>query len=101
MSNTTEQDTFVREMEKRVRRLDTEFTDLVRKADSAERDVRARLEAMRTDFVARRDELQRRLGEARLASDAARAELADGLEAAWNDLSDAFNRARAEFVRSA
>lgn len=100
MTNATEQETFVRELEKRVRRLDTEFTDLVRKGDTAEREVRARIEKIRTDFIAKRDALQRRLGEARTASESARGELVDGLEAAWNDLSDAFNSARAEFVQT-
>ena len=94
----TEQDTFVRQMEKRARRLDEEFEQLVRKADSAEIAVRDKLSEIRSDFVSKRDELQRRLGEARIASESARQQLVDGVEAAWNDLSDAFNRARAEFI---
>jgi molecular chaperone GrpE (heat shock protein) len=95
---TIAQETFVREMEKRVRRLDQEFEQLVRRADSAERTAREKLAGMKSDFTTRKEHLYGRLDELRRAGDNARKELAAGVETAWNDLSDAFNRARSEFV---
>ena len=99
MMNMTEQDTFVRDFENRIRRLDEEFERLVRRADSAELTLRRKVAALRTEFVSKRDELQLQLKRARIASDVAREELEAGLDAAWTELSDAFNSARTEFIR--
>lgn len=89
---------FITDMKKRMERLEQEFEQLNRSVTSAEVRARTKFESMRSDFQEKRDHLQTRIQSGREAGAAAWSELRTGIEAAWNDMSDAFNRARAELV---
>ncbi len=88
----------VPEMEKRLHRLEREFEQMMRKAESAEVSVRSRVLANRRDFEHKRESLKSKLAEVKSASASARDELSTGVSAAWNELSDAFNKARNELM---
>ena len=90
--------TIIPELEKRIERLDLEFRHLLRKAESAEVEVRERVQASRKDFEQKRAALSERIDEAREAGAAARDEVSSGLESAWNELSDALNAAHSELM---
>lgn len=99
MSTVSEEAVFVQEIDKRLRRLEQEFEEVVRKAETAEVSVRSRVQEKRDDFRRRREKLVERMNEFRNAGGAAIAEMRSGVEAAWNDLSDSFNDARAELMK--
>ena len=89
----------VPEMEKRIRRLENEFDQMIRKAESTEVRIRKRLAAFKSDFDTKRGALHARMDEAREVNAAASEEMSSGLETAWNELSDAFNAARSEYLK--
>lgn len=99
MSTVSDEAVFVQELDKRLRRLEQEFEEVVRKAETAEVSVRSRVQEKREDFQRRREELINRMNSLRSATGAAIGEMRSGVEAAWNDLSDSFNDARAELMR--
>jgi len=63
---------------------------------AGEVEARAKIEKARQALTEKREALYQQLQAARKASDSAFAETRDGVVAAWNEFSEAFERARAE-----
>jgi hypothetical protein len=100
VNETTEQRAeFTEQIENRFNVAIREFQDLeLEQMRKGEIKVRAQLASVKKSFDIRRTAMQDQLADATKASSAAWSDAKQGLESAWEELSNALGEARAEFV---
>lgn len=85
------------EMEKKLQDWGAKLDEMKAKADQSGADTKAQLDGKIEALTVKRDAMQQRLADLKGSSDEAWDSMKTGLQAAWNDLSDAFEEAAAKF----
>ncbi len=85
------------EMEKKLQDWGAKLDEMKAKADQSGADTKAQLEGKIEALTVKRDAMQQQLADLKGSSDEAWQIMKTGLQAAWNDLSDAFEEASTKF----
>jgi len=85
---------YVQNIEHRLRALETDFERLEAEADKSIKKPSEQLAEARKTFNEKRRELRTRLAKAESSAGSAWKEMKAGLDAAWTELSESFERAR-------
>jgi DNA-binding transcriptional MerR regulator len=93
----TERDVAQGEMEKKLQDWGAKLDEMKAKVDQSGADTKAQLEGKIETLTVRRDAMQQRLADLKGSSDEAWHSVKTGLQAAWNDVSEAFEEAAAKF----
>ncbi len=93
----TERDVAQGEMEKKLQDWGAKLDEMKAKADQSGADTKAQLEGKIEALTVKRDAMQQQLADLKGSSDEAWHIMKTGLQAAWIDLSDAFEEASAKF----
>jgi len=93
----TKRDVDQGEMEKKLQNWGAKLDEMKAKADQSGADTKAQLEGKIEALTVKRDAMQQRLADLKGSSDEAWHSVKTGLQAAWNDLSDAFEEAATKF----
>jgi len=84
-------------MEKKLQDWGAKLDEMKAKVDQSGADTKAQLEGKIETLTVRRDAMQQRLADLKGSSDEAWHSVKTGLQAAWNDVSEAFEEAAAKF----
>lgn len=93
----TERDVTQGEMEKTLQDWGAKLDEMKAKVDQSGADTKAQLEGKIEALTVKREAMQQRLADLKGSSDEAWHSVKAGLQAAWTDLSDAFEEAATKF----
>lgn len=97
MKTSTERETYLKEMEHRLERVQTDIKGLGQQLGQSPEVVRAEFEKTKRSLSEKREQVQEDIQRAKEKGAGAWAEMKVGLEEAWGELNQAAERARKKF----